>query len=259
MTDFRIIIPARFNSVRLPGKVLKDIAGKPMVQHVYERALESGAMSVVIATDDEKVAEACEKFHAPVCMTAKSHQSGTGRLAEAVTELDYDDEDVIVCVQADEPQIPPEIISQVANDLVEHDNVKVATMAVRITDPHDLFNLNAVKVVLNHRNYAMYFSRAPIPWQRDGFNFKEMPPKSINLEILKEHYLRHIGIYAYRAGFLEVYTNCSVSPLETLESLEQLRILWNGYKIHVGVTTLHVPGGVDQEVDLERVRKVLKY
>ncbi len=249
--NFRVIIPARFDSTRLPGKVLKDIAGKPMVQHVYERALESGAISVVIATDDDRVAKACEKFHAPVCMTAKSHQSGTERLAEAVVALEYADDDIVVCVQADEPQIPPQLIMQVANDLEAHDNVKVATLAEKIINPEDLFNPSIVKVVLNHRNYALYFSRAPIPWDREHF-----PPKDIQTLTLKEHYLRHIGMYAYRVGFLGVYTGCSTSPLESLEILEQLRILWNGYKIHVGVTELHVPAGVDQEVDLERVRKL---
>ena len=256
MTDFHVIIPARFNSQRLPGKVLKEIAGKPMIQHVYERALESGAISVVIATDDKKVAKACEKFKAPVCMTESSHASGTDRLAEAVVALEYDSEEIVVCLQGDEPQMPPQLISQVAHNLAEHDNAKVATIAEKITNPEDLFNSHIVKVVMNYRNFAIYFSRAPIPWQRDSF--KEIPPKNINTIILTENYFRHIGLYAYHVSFLEEYTSFGVSPLEKLESLEQLRVLWNGYKIHVGVTECHVPAGVDLEVDLERVRRQLK-
>lgn len=255
MTDFHIIIPARFNSQRLPGKVLKEIAGKPMVQHVYERALESGATSVVIATDDKKVEKACKKFHAPVCMTASSHLSGTDRLAEVVAILEYDPEEIVVCLQGDEPQMPPHFISQVANNLAEHDNAKVATMAEKITNPHDLFNPHIVKVVMNYRHFALYFSRAPIPWQRD--HFKEIPPKHLDTITLSEYYFRHIGIYAYRVGFLEEYTNLASSPLEQLESLEQLRVLWHGYKIHVGITDVSVPAGVDLETDLERVRKQL--
>lgn len=158
--EFRVIIPARFSSTRLPGKMLVDIAGKPMVQHVYERAVNSGAESVVIATDDERVAKAAEKFGAPVCMTASDHQSGTERLSEAVTALEYDPDEIVVCVQGDEPLLSAEYIRMVAEDLAEHDNVKITSLCDPIDEYEELMDPNVVKVVLNHRNYAMFFFHA---------------------------------------------------------------------------------------------------
>jgi 3-deoxy-manno-octulosonate cytidylyltransferase (CMP-KDO synthetase) len=252
---FHVIIPARLNSTRLPGKVLLDIAGKPMIQHAYERAMESGAEHVVIATDDEKVADVAENFGAHVCMTGDSHQSGTERLAEAAASLGYEDDEIIVCLQADEPMMPPALIRQLAVNLEEHDHVKVATLATKLKSAEELLNPNIVKVVLNYRNYAMYFSRAPIPWDRDQFS----PIQSIHPEKLQllDAYYRHIGMYAYRAGFLETYTNWPSSLNERLESLEQLRILWNGYKIHVGITDVSIPVGVDTQADLDRVNQLL--
>lgn len=253
--DFQVIIPARLQSTRLPKKVLLDIVGKPMLQHVYEHALESGAQRVVIATDDEKVASVAGTFNAEVCMTESTHQSGTERIAEAVANLACDEDDIIVCLQADEPMMPPALITQLAENLSEHDHAKVATFATKLTSADDLFNPNIVKVVLNYRNYAMNFSRAPIPWDRDQFG--NMKLWDIAKLTLADAYYRHIGIYGYRAGFLETYSSWPACLSERLESLEQLRILWNGHKIHVGVTDLVISLGVDTQADLDRVRSQL--
>lgn len=250
--DFHVIIPARFNSSRLAGKVLLDIAGKSMLQHVYERAIQSGAASIVIATDDDNVAAVAEKFGADVCMTQDTHQSGTERIAEVVANRGFEEDDIIVCVQADEPMVPPKLIMQLAENLAEHDPVKVATLATKLTSAEELFNPNVVKVVLNHRHYAMTFSRAPIPWDRNQFS----DIRSVDLSKIKlaESYYRHIGMYAYRANFLETYAGWTPNLMETLESLEQLRVLYNGYKIQVGITDMVVLPGVDTQADLDRVR-----
>ncbi|EKD45203.1 MAG: hypothetical protein ACD_70C00024G0004 [uncultured bacterium] len=256
MTNFHIIIPARLNSQRLPGKVLLDIRGKPMVQHVFERATEAGADSVTIATDDEQVASVCEKFGANVCMTQSSHRSGTERIAEAAASIGFDEDEIVVCLQADEPHMPAPLIAQVAALLAEHDHVKVATLATPLKNSKELFNPNVVKVIFNYRNVAIYFSRAPIPWERDRFSEIWTQTRAVASESIQiaDAYYRHIGLYAYRAEFLETYSSWSACALEQLESLEQLRILWNGYRIHVGLTDVSVPAGVDTPADLERVR-----
>ena len=245
--EFHVIIPARYHSTRLPGKVLAMIAGKPMIQHVYERALGSGAAEVTIATDDKRVKAVAESFGATVCMTSSDHPSGTERLAEAVVMLGLEDDEIVVCLQADEPLIPAEIIRRVAEDLEEHDNVKVSTLCEPITDVAELFNPNVTKVVMNRRNFAMYFSRAPIPWARDSF------PEKSSIQ-LKEHHFRHVGIYAYRVGFLQEYMEWESCAAEELECLEQLRILWHGGRIHLSVTKHHLLPGVDTQEDLERVQ-----
>ncbi len=247
---FRIIIPVRYASDRMPGKPLLDIAGKSILERVYSQCLQSGADSVVIATDDERIKEAASKFGAPVCMTSKSHQSGTERLAEAATVLGYEEDEVIVNVQGAEPLIPPVVIHQVATNLREHENVRVATLCEKITDPKDLFSADNVKVVMNKRGYALYFSRAPIAWERDNF------PQKPDTKLKGVHY-RHVGIYAYRAGFLQEYLSWDACPLEKMESLEQLRVLWYGGRIHVDLAKEHVPNGVDTEEDLEVVRKLV--
>jgi len=247
--DFRVIIPVRYQSTRLPGKPLLDIAGKPMIQRVYERALASGAESVVIATDSDEVAEVAKTFGAQVCMTLPDHQSGTERLSEAVEALEYDDDEIIVNVQGDEPLISPDVINKVARDLSEHETVKVASVCQPIKSAEDLKNSSVVKVVLNRRNYAMYFSRSPIPWQ---LSFKS--DKDIDLS---QNYIRHVGIYAYRVGVLKDYVNWTESPYEALESLEQLRVLWNGHRIHMCVYEDQLMPGVDTQDDLERVRGIL--
>lgn len=248
--EFHVVIPARFSATRLPGKVLIDINGKPMIQHVYERALESGAESIVIATDDERVKEVAEKFGATVCMTNDSHQSGTERVAEAVNLLDYNDDDIIVNLQGDEPFLPSTIIKQVAQELENHDNVKMASVCCAINTIEELFSANIAKVILNHRKQALYFSRAPIPWERDHFIMGEKVAK----KMLGTHY-RHIGIYAFRASFLQQYIEMEPCEAEQLEFLEQLRVLWNGGRIQMAIVKQNVPRGVDTETDLVAIRK----
>ena len=249
--EFHVIIPARYGSSRLPGKLLLDLAGKPMLEHVYLKAVDSGAESVVIATDSEEIEQVAKNFGATVCMTSADHQSGTERLSEVVEVLEYESDEIIVCVQGDEPLIVPDIIYQVAEDLDEFDNVKVASLYQPIKDVDLLFDPNIVKVVLNRRNHAIYFSRAPIPWGRESFSDKE----SIELN---GSYNAHIGLYAYRVSFLRDYMGWSSCQIEDLELLEQLRILWNGGRIHMSQAKSYCPAGVDTQEDLVRVQKLLK-
>ncbi|AMO48803.1 3-deoxy-manno-octulosonate cytidylyltransferase synthetase [Enterobacter sp. FY-07] len=246
--SFVVIIPARYASTRLPGKPLVDINGKPMVVHVLERARESGAERIIVATDNEAVKHAVEAVGGEVCMTRVDHQSGTERLAEVVEKCGFSDDTLIVNVQGDEPMIPPAIIRQVADNLATRD-VGMATLAVPIHSAEEAFNPNAVKVVMDAEGYALYFSRATIPWDRDRF--------ALSRETIGDTFLRHIGIYGYRAGFIRRYVSWQTSPLEQIEMLEQLRVLWYGEKIHVAVASV-VPGtGVDTQDDLERVRAEL--
>ncbi len=245
--EFRVIIPARYNSSRLPGKVLLDIKGKPMLQHVYERAMESGADSVVIATDDQRVSKVAQGFGAKVCMTSPEHQSGTERIAEAALTLDYSPDEIIVNLQGDQPLMLPQAIRQVAEDLEKHDNVKVSSICERFTDGADLFNPSVVKVVLNRRNFAMYFSRAPIPWDIEKFKNKD------HISSNDQHY-RHAGLYAYRVSFLQEYIEWTSCHLERFESLEQLRILWNGMRIHMVISKDKIPLEVNTQEDLDKVR-----
>lgn len=249
--SFRILIPARYDSCRLPGKVLLPIAGKPMLEHVYRRACESGADGVAIATDDERVAEAASAFGADVVMTAREHASGTDRLAEAARKLGYANEDVVVNLQGDEPMMPPELLRQVADDLREHARAHVATLCAPIDGGEEIFDPNAVKVVFDAAGYAMYFSRAPIAWERESFGGQ--PPRASG----EYRHYRHIGLYAYRAGFLQNYSQMTPCDLERMEALEQLRVLWHGGHIHVCVARTPPPPGVDTRADLERVRALL--
>lgn len=247
--SFVVIIPARYASTRLPGKPLVDINGKPMVVHVLERARESGAERIIVATDNEEVMHAVQAVGGEVCMTRADHQSGTERLAEVVEQCGFSDDTVIVNVQGDEPMIPPAIIRQVAENLAARD-VGMATLAVPIHNAEEAFNPNAVKVVMDAEGYALYFSRATIPWDRDRF--------AQSRETIGDTFLRHIGIYGYRAGFIRRYVSWQTSPLEQIEMLEQLRVLWYGEKIHVAVASV-VPGtGVDTPEDLARVRQELR-
>lgn len=245
--SFTVVIPARYQSTRLPGKPLADIAGKPMIQWVYEQAIQAGANNVIIATDDERVELAAKEFGAQVCMTSPDHESGTERLAEVVKLMGIADDHIIVNVQGDEPLIPPSIIAQVADNLA-NSQAPMATLAVEITDEAEVFNPNAVKVLTDKDGYAMYFSRATIPWDRDNF------AKS---NIIAQPLLRHIGIYAYRAGFINTYINWQPSALEKIECLEQLRVLWYGEKIHVAVAKEAPSAGVDTPEDLEAVRDII--
>lgn len=256
MTKFTVIIPARFASSRLPGKPLADIAGKSMIQHVWEKAQQSGASRVVVATDNEKVKNTVEQFGGEVCMTSEKHNSGTERLAEVVEKLGIAEDEIIVNIQGDEPLIPPVIVAQVAENLAKF-KVKMASLAVKIQEPEELFNPNAVKVLTDKDGYVLYFSRAVIPWNRDEFAPVAAKTKSIEELQLGDHYLRHIGIYAYRAGFIKQYVQWQPTALEQIESLEQLRVLWHGERIHVELAKEPPAVGVDTPEDLEKVRAIL--
>lgn len=247
--SFYVVIPARYASTRLPGKPLATINGQPMIQHVYQRAQESRAQQVVIATDDARVERAGQSFGAQVCMTSDQHESGTDRLQEVVTALALPDDAIVVNVQGDEPLIPEAVINQVADNLAKHPSASVATLCEPIESEADFRNPNIVKVVMNHSGMALYFSRAPIPYPRDAFSAGEWPTS------LPAH--RHIGIYAYRVGLLHRFVTWERAPLERFESLEQLRVLWQGESIHVAEACEPVPGGVDTPDDLERVRSLL--
>ncbi|QQN35414.1 3-deoxy-manno-octulosonate cytidylyltransferase [Rahnella aceris] len=246
--SFVAIIPARFGSSRLPGKPLADINGKPMVVHVMERARESGAKRVIVATDHPDVVAAVEAAGGEVCLTRPDHQSGTERLAEVIDLCQFSDDEIIVNVQGDEPLIPPVIIRQVADNLANSE-AGMATLAVPIETAEEAFNPNAVKVVRDAKGYAMYFSRATIPWERERF--------AVSKETVGDVFLRHIGIYAYRAGFIRLYVKWEPTKLEHIELLEQLRVLWYGEKIHVDVAKAIPSVGVDTAEDLERVRVIL--
>tara|TARA_R110001592_G_scaffold291131_1_gene560386 strand:+ start:20156 stop:20917 length:762 start_codon:yes stop_codon:yes gene_type:complete len=250
--SFTVIIPARFASTRLPGKPLLDIAGKPMIQHVYEQALKSTADQVVIATDDIRIQELAESIGATVVMTSVDHSSGTDRLEEVVSQLGLSEDHIVVNVQGDEPLIPPEIINQVAQNLADNSCAGIATLCERIHDPKHVFNPNVVKVVFDDHGLASYFSRAPIPWARDSF--MDMKADSIPLGA---EYFRHIGMYAYRVEFLKNYVKWLPSMTEKTECLEQLRALSNGVKIHIEEALIPPPAGVDTEEDLQRLRMLM--
>jgi len=250
MQEYIAVIPARFASSRLPGKPLADIAGEPMVAHVWRRARESAANRVVVATDDRRVADALAPLGAEVLLTADDHPSGTDRLAEVAQRLGLADDAVLVNVQGDEPLIPPLLIDQVAARLFDDPDASIATLAEPISDVETLFNPNVVKVVRALSGRALYFSRAPIPWHRDAFARRP--------ELLEtDAWLRHIGLYAYRAGFLAEYRDWPPSPLERLEHLEQLRALHHGHAIQVALARVPHPAGVDTEEDLARVRDLI--
>ena len=242
---FLVVIPARYASSRLPGKPLADIGGKSMIERVYQQALQSGAGRVVVATDDQRVAAAVDAFGGEVCMTRAEHNSGTERLAEVVSKLGLAADTVVVNVQGDEPFIPPLIIRQVAQNLAAQQKARMATLAVPLSDAAEIANPNIVKVVSDKDGYALYFSRSVIPYDRDGVARAD----------LAQHYRRHIGIYAYRAGFIQQYVSWPASTLEQIESLEQLRVLWHGEAIHVD-TALQTPAvGVDTADDLAQARR----
>ena len=248
--SFTVIIPARYASSRLPRKPLADIAGKPMIQHVWEKAQQAGANRVIIATDHEEIEQVAKAFGAEVCMTSTEHNSGTERLAEVIQKMVITDDEIIVNVQGDEPLIPPVIIQQVAQNLAEN-QVNMATLAVKLETKEELFNPNCVKVVTDQKGMALYFSRAAIPFARDHF------ADCNDAFVASQPYLRHIGIYAYRAKFVNQYIRWQPTVLEKLESLEQLRALWYGEKIHVELAKEAPQVGVDTLEDLERVRAIL--
>lgn len=254
--DFKVIIPARYASTRLPGKPLLDIDGRPMVVHVAERAVQSGAAEVWVATDHAGVFEAVEKHGFKACMTGAEHASGTDRLADAAEKLGFAADDVVVNVQGDEPLIEPALIRTVAEHLSTHATAVMSTACHALHDSANMFNPNVVKVVLDAEGYALYFSRAPIPYARDAWaNSSPLtsPPIPEGLPVY-----RHIGLYAYRAGFLKTFSRLEPARIEQFESLEQLRAMWHGYRISVAVTD-HVPAaGVDTEDDLRAVRRTFE-
>ena len=243
--EFLVVIPARLGSTRLPRKPLADIGGKPMVIRVAERAQQSLAQSVVVATDSTEIQAACDEHRIECLLTSADHPTGTDRIAEVAQLLKLPPDALVVNVQGDEPLIPPELINQVAQTLADHSACAISTIAVPIEDDAEITNPNVVKVVLNRSGEAMYFSRAAIPFVRDSDTAGKIT------------HLRHLGIYAYRADFLQAYTRLDPAPLEQAEALEQLRALWNGFRIAVHTATEAPPAGVDTPEDLERVRKVL--
>ena len=248
--SFTVIIPARYASSRLPGKPLADIHGKPMIIRVMEQAQKSSATRVIIATDNQQVFDVVQSYGGEVVLTSDKHNSGTERLAEVINTFQLADDEVIVNVQGDEPLIPPIIIDQVADNLVKY-KTGMATLAVPIASVEEAFNPGAVKVVMDKDGYALYFSRATIPWERDRFAQLSEQNK---LDSIGDFYLRHIGIYAYRAGFIRQYIQWAPSALEQIEMLEQLRVLWYGEKIHVAVAKQAPAIGVDTQEDLDKVR-----
>lgn len=245
---FRVVIPARFASTRLPGKPLADIAGKPMVVRVCEAAQRSGADEVIVATDDARVRDAVAANGYAVAMTRADHPSGTDRIAEVARQRGWNNDDVVVNVQGDEPLIDPLLIAKAADALAVDAAVAIATAAHAIDDFDDFINPNVVKVVVAANGRALYFSRAPIPWHRDGFMAR---PTILPAELAA---LRHVGIYAYRVGFLHRHCRLTPAPIEQWEALEQLRALWHGFHIHV-IDCVHPPEpGVDTPADLVRAQ-----
>lgn len=249
MIAFKVVIPARYASTRLPGKPLLDIAGKPMVVRVAEQAAASGAAEVCVATDHADIAEVVARHGFDVAMTRADHASGTDRIAEVAQKKGWGDDTIIVNVQGDEPLISPALIREVASNLADHAAAAIATACHPIHDKPSMLNPNIVKVVTDKSGYALYFSRAPIPYPRDAFSTEADLPQGLPV-------YRHIGIYAYRAGFLRSYSSLPPAGIEIFEALEQLRALWHGYKISVAVTPDAPATGVDTAEDLERARRI---
>jgi len=247
---FTVLVPARYASTRLPGKPLADIGGKPMVVRVADRARESGADRVVIATDDERVMAAARAYGVEALMTRADHPTGTDRLAEAAALLGLSPDAIVVNVQGDEPLLEPALIRRMAELLARHADASIATACHPIDDAAEAFNPNVVKVVRDANGYALYFSRATIPWARDAFAAgRDALPEGLPIH-------RHYGLYAYRVGFLATFPALAPAPIERFEALEQLRALWHGHRIVVDVTMGTPAPGVDTPEDLERVRAI---
>lgn len=244
--SFKVVIPARLGSTRLPRKVLRDIAGKPLVRHVWEAARKSGADEIVIATDSDEVLQACQAFGADACLTAATHNSGTDRANEIARQRRWSDGTIVVNLQGDEPLMPPALVRQAAALLVEDPQAHIASLCHPLHSLEEWLNPNVVKLVMDRRGYALYFSRAPIPWKRDGSQ-RESPRLPEGLAY------RHIGLYAYRVSALSEFSQLPPSPLEDCEALEQLRALTHGLRIRMGVIEVPPPRGVDTEEDLQAV------
>jgi 3-deoxy-manno-octulosonate cytidylyltransferase (CMP-KDO synthetase) len=246
MSDIKIVIPARYASSRLPAKPLLLLAGKPMIQHTYERAVAANVGDIIIATDDQRIMDVCQGFSAPVCMTSSQHMSGSDRLAEVVAKFAWSDDTIVVNLQGDEPLTPISCLQQVAQNLQQYSDAAIATLAAPITSLQEYNNPNIVKVVRDFQGYALYFSRAMIPFQRDA-------------ECTSSDFaFRHIGIYAYRAKFLRTFNRLPVCALEKIEKLEQLRALWNGKRIHVDLAQDIPRHGVDTQEDFAAVEAILQ-
>ncbi len=258
LPDFYAVVPARYASTRLPGKPLADIAGKPMVVRVAERAAASGAREVWVATDHAEVAAAVEAHGFQVCMTSSECASGTDRLAEVAVKLGWSDETLAVNVQGDEPLIDPELIRRTALLLHARPAAAMATVCHPLRDLAEVMNPNVVKLVLDRDGYALYFSRAAIPWARDAWATATLLGPHAALPAGLPAY-RHIGLYAYRVAFLKDYPALERPAIEAFESLEQLRTLWHGYRIAAWVTEQAVPAGVDTAADLEEVRRLFAH
>lgn len=248
--DFIVAIPARYGASRLPGKPLRQIAGEPMIVHVARRALDAGASQVVVATDDNRIAEAVAPLGLDVCMTDPAHASGTDRLADVATQRGWADDRIVVNLQGDEPLAPPAAIRRVAETLAASE-APIATLATPVRESRELFDPNIVKLVTDANGLALYFSRAPIPWHRDAF-------ARDRVTLPEQTWLRHIGLYAYRAGALRAFAAMQPSTLERIESLEQLRALEAGWRIAVALSPERFPQGVDTEEDLHRVEALLR-
>ncbi len=251
--EFVALIPARLASTRLPDKPLADIGGQPMIVRVAERAAASGARRVAVATDSERVADCVRAAGFVAVLTRADHPSGTDRLAEAAAQLQLAESDIVVNVQGDEPMVPPALIAAVAAQLATNPDCAIATAAHPISSAADFRNPNVVKVITDAKSRALTFSRAPIPHERDATPVEHpdgLPPGLLAHGLP----LRHIGLYAYRAGFLAQFPQLAPAPLEQIESLEQLRALWHGFRISVHITALAPPPGVDTPADLDRVR-----
>ncbi len=251
MQPFKIVIPARHGSTRLPGKPLLNLAGRPMIVHVCERALEAGG-EVFVATDDLRIQEAVKGLEVTAVMTREDHASGSERITEVADQLGWSDDTLIVNLQGDEPLMDPRLIQQLAEALGPSESARTATLAARIQERQEIFDPNAVKVVIDGNGHALYFSRAPIPWDRASFSTEGAVLKP------EQVWYRHIGIYAYTTGFLRDYIRWPTSPLETVESLEQLRILYQGEKIRVVPVDSAPQAGVDTAADLARVDLLLR-
>jgi len=255
---YTVVIPARYASTRLPGKPLRDIAGSTMIQRVYQQARLSTANRVIVATDDQRIADAVKAFGGEVAMTSPDHVSGTDRLEEVARQCGLAEDEIVVNVQGDEPLIPPQVIDQVAANLAANTEAGVATLSEPIIEAEVFVNPNVVKVVSRQDGTALYFSRAPIPWPRDQFadSHTSLPDESAS--VITSSFQRHIGIYAYRVALLHRFVSWPVAPLEALECLEQLRFMHQGINIHVAPACSNVPGGVDTKEDLLAVIDLLE-
>ncbi len=248
---FYVVIPARYASTRLPGKPLCEIAGKTMIQHVYERALESDAEKIIIATDDKRIQVVAEGFGAEVCMTLDTHPSGTDRLAEVVELLGCHDDQIIVNLQGDEPLMPPSLINQTAENLANNGDASVATLCKPIGNCAELFDWHRVKVTMDQNGYALYFSRSAIPWPGAAYT---QASQSLPADA---GYFSHIGLYGYRTSFIKEYVTWAPCPHEKVESLEQLRVLWHGHKIHVGITDSYPGLSIDTAEELAKLEAIM--